>query len=90
MRERLCDFRAVWFTFRMPPLYDFVWSITAILLIAVVVIALVSIVRQSAHLSPLASVAWAAVVVFLPVLGPIAWFVLGRPSSRGRSAASTL
>jgi len=66
----------------MPPLYDLVWSVTAILLIALVVIALISIARHAAQMSSTATVVWIAVAVFVAVLGPLAWFVVGRPAAR--------
>ena len=63
------------------------WSIMALPLIAGVVlfiVALVSIARNRTYSSG-GTVVWALLVLALPVLGPVLWFVIGRkaPSPGG-------
>lgn len=36
------------------------------------------------HHSPKAKVLWTAVVIAIPILGPLAWFALGRETPRNR------
>jgi len=72
----------------LPPLYDLVWSAAAIALIVLIVLALVSIARHTDGLSTTATVVWAAIVVFAAFVGPIAWFVVGRPAARASRLTS--
>ncbi len=54
-----------------------------LLLLAVVVWALVECLQTpSAQVRTLPRLAWVAVIVVLPVLGAVGWFVLGRPTGR--------
>ena len=56
------------------------WSIMALPLIAGVVlfvVALVSITRNRTYTSG-GTVVWALIVLALPVLGPVLWFLIGR------------
>jgi hypothetical protein len=56
------------------------WSTMGLLLIAGValfVAALVSITRNRTHTSG-GTVVWALIVLALPVLGPVLWFLIGR------------
>jgi len=73
-----------------PPLYDLVWSVVPILLIALVVLALISIARNTAGLSSTATAVWAAVVLFVAPIGPIAWFIIGRPAARASAVKPTV
>ncbi len=52
------------------------------------VVALVSIWMSEAH-SPSAKLIWTIVVVLLPIVGPIGWFVLGR-DRRGRRGGNSI
>ena len=68
------------------------WSIIALPLIAGVVlfvVALVSIARNGTYSSG-GTVVWALIVLALPVLGPVLWFVMGRrvPSPGGTASLS--
>ncbi|MCY7288286.1 MAG: PLD nuclease N-terminal domain-containing protein [Cryobacterium sp.] len=72
----------------LPPLYDLVWTATAIALIAMIVLALVSVTRHTDGLSTTATAVWAAIVVFAAFVGPIAWFVVGRPAARASRLTS--
>ena len=60
------------------------WSTMGLLLIAGVVLfvaALVSITRNRTHTSG-GTVVWALIVLALPVLGPVLWFVIGRKAPK--------
>ena len=73
----------------LPPLYDAVWSLTALVVVIPLVCAIVSISRHRDALSSLALVGWLLLVVFLQVFGPLLWFVIGRPHTRDRLLVST-
>ena len=73
---------ASWANGLLPPLYDLVWSGSAIVVFAMVVVALVSIARHTDGPSTTSTAVWTAIVVFSVFLGPIAWFVVGRPAAR--------
>ncbi|BCW66283.1 hypothetical protein NicSoilB4_10460 [Arthrobacter sp. NicSoilB4] len=66
------------------------WSILGVFLIAGVVLfvgALISIARNRAYTSG-GTVVWALIVLALPVLGPVLWFLIGRkgPSPSGTAS----
>ncbi len=66
----------------LPALYDLAWTLVPILMIALIVVSLVSIARHADGLSSMATAVWSAVVIFATLLGPIAWFLIGRPAAR--------
>jgi hypothetical protein len=59
----------------MPPfgILGFLLTVNVVLFLA----ALISVVRNRNHTSG-GKVVWALIVLALPVLGPVAWFLLGR------------
>jgi hypothetical protein len=59
----------------IPGVYDVVWVVTPVLVLALMVIALVSISR-TAHRSRTEVVVWVLVVLLAPVLGSIAWLAV--------------
>lgn len=69
----------------VPAWYDVAWSSAALLVVAFTVLAFVSLVR-----APQATgwrfVVWGAVIVFVPVLGALAWFVIGRVTPEGSAS----
>jgi hypothetical protein len=66
----------------LPAGYDLAWTLVPILMIALIAVSLVSIARHSDGLSSWATAVWSAVVIFATLLGPIAWFLIGRPAAR--------
>ncbi|WP_168915840.1 PLDc N-terminal domain-containing protein [Microcella flavibacter] len=66
----------------LPAAYDLAWTIVPILMIALIAVSLVSIARHTDGLSSMATAVWSAVVIFATLLGPIAWFLIGRPAAR--------
>ncbi|CAN5285397.1 PLDc N-terminal domain-containing protein [soil metagenome] len=61
-------------------------SVISVLLLAVLVFALVDIITTDEwRIRHLPKVAWALLVVFLPLIGSILWFVLGKERSAPES-----
>ena len=61
----------------IPPVYDVIWVVTPLLALALAVVALVSISR-TAHRSLTELFVWLAIVLFVPVFGPIGWLLVKR------------
>lgn len=55
--------------------YDWVWNGFLLLVSALMFLALVDIMRRASFLR---SVEWVALVMLLPVAGPVIWFAYGR------------
>lgn len=58
-----------------PHAYDWGWSAVVLLVLAGIVAAVVQINRRS-DMSAAAQLAWTLVVLVLPLVGSVAWFVL--------------
>ena len=72
----------------LPATADIGWSIFVLAVVVLLVVSLISVGRRSSGLGALATAIWVVVVILLPVLGPLAWFVAGRrsvPRERRRS-----
>lgn len=69
----------------IPAAYDIVWSVVAVAIFAVAVVALVSIWRSRSALTGTQVLVWTLLVVLLPALGAAAWFLAGHPRAQ-RSA----
>jgi multisubunit Na+/H+ antiporter MnhG subunit len=54
------------------------WTVVAVVSLLLIVIAVVSLARRAGQLSPLIALAWAALILVVPVLGPVAWLAIGR------------
>ncbi|MDI9914714.1 PLD nuclease N-terminal domain-containing protein [Rhodococcus sp. IEGM 1379] len=60
--------------------YDIAWGISAILWLALTVVALLSVLR-STTLRWESKICWCAIIAILPIFGAAAWFIFGdRPS----------
>jgi len=64
----------------LPAGYDIAWTIVPFLVIALVVVALVSLARTAKRLTSMQALIWALVTIFVPVVGPLAWLSIGRRS----------
>ncbi len=62
----------------IPAAYDIVWTVVMVVYLAFVIVALVSLSRTAPRLSSWLALAWAALVVMVPVLGALAWLTIGR------------
>ena len=64
----------------IPAWYDVVWSGSALLVLALLITALVSIWRSSKRLTSQQALGWSLLVIFVPVIGALSWFAIGRRS----------
>ncbi|TFB88352.1 PLDc_N domain-containing protein [Cryobacterium algoricola] len=64
----------------LPAGYDIVWATVSFLLLALVVVALVSLARAALCLTSTQALIWALTAIFVPVVGPLAWLLIGRRS----------
>lgn len=62
----------------IPAGYDIAWSVVAIMVLALTILAITSLARSAKHLTAIAGLMWTLLVLFVPVLGPVAWLSIGR------------
>lgn len=65
----------------IPAGYDIAWSVFAFVVFALMILAVISLARSAKQLTAIATLAWTLVVLFIPVLGPVAWLSIGRRST---------
>jgi len=65
-----------------PAGYDVAWSLITVLVIALTILALVSLARAAKRLTTARGLLWAALVLLIPLLGPLAWLTVGRLAGR--------
>jgi hypothetical protein len=65
----------------IPTGYDILWSVVALVLFALVVAALISLVRNARALTTVQALVWTLLVLFVPLFGSLAWLFVGRPAS---------
>ncbi|MCH1883711.1 PLDc N-terminal domain-containing protein [Agrococcus sp. ARC_14] len=70
----------------LPATYDIVWSLIVVAVLALMLTALWQALRSKAHTGG-QQLLWALLIVLAPVLGALAWFVLGRQHSAAGPAA---
>ena len=73
----------------IPVGYDIAWTMVSVLVIALVVVALVSMARIAQRLTAAQALVWALVTIFVPVVGPLAWLSAGRRSGLAQVQPST-
>ncbi len=71
----------------IPAAYDIVWSIATVGLLVLLVAALISIGRAGRGIGSVAVLGWTLLAILLPLLGPLAWFLAGRPAARRAASA---
>lgn len=71
----------------LPAGYDIAWTLVLVSVLALTVTALWQALRSRAHTGG-EQLLWALVIVVAPVLGSIAWFVLGRAPRRSTGTAA--
>ena len=72
----------------IPEIYNVIWVATPILFLALIVVALVSFSR-TAHRSMTELFVWLAIILFVPVFGPIAWLLVKSSLRKSPPAADT-
>lgn len=65
----------------MPVTYDVVWSVVVVLVIVLVATSLISIARSAKGLTASQALVWALLIIFVPIIGAVAWFAIGRRST---------
>ncbi|WP_029259955.1 MULTISPECIES: PLDc N-terminal domain-containing protein [unclassified Microbacterium] len=55
--------------------YDIVWSIGLVPVLVLTGAALVSLFRRAPRMTLIVSLVWFFVIVFLPIVGPLLWFL---------------
>ena len=63
-----------------PASYNFAWAAAVVAVVAGVIWMIVTVIRSP--LTRLAKALWIAVAIALPLVGVVAWFVLGRDARR--------
>lgn len=66
----------------IPVYFDVVMMGISFALLALMIVAIVSVVRHIPRMSSERAVLWVLVVVFLSPFGAAAWFLIGRPHAR--------
>jgi hypothetical protein len=66
----------------VPASYDVVFALSLIVLVGMVIAALISIGRNGSKLGSTQSLVWVLLVIFVPAIGSLAWFLAGRPLAR--------
>ena len=61
----------------LPVGYDIFWAVVVAVQLVVLVLALVSIARTR-RLGATAQAVWVLIVLLIPILGSLTWFILGR------------
>lgn len=65
----------------LPAASDVVWSVVAVAMLVLAVVALVSIARGAKRLTAAQALGWTLLAVLVPVVGPLAWLFIGRRAS---------
>ena len=72
----------------IPDVYNLIWVATPVLFLALTVVALVSFSRTS-HRSMTELFVWLAIILFVPVFGPIGWLLVKSSLRKIPPAAGT-
>ena len=62
----------------IPAAYDIAWWLIAAIVIALTVVALIVLARSAKHLTTTQALVWTLLILFVPVLGSVAWLAIGR------------
>lgn len=66
---------------------DILWSVISAIVIALAVTALILLARSAAQLTMTQAVIWTLVILFVPVLGPVAWLAVRRRTQASARSA---
>ncbi|MDZ8172476.1 PLDc N-terminal domain-containing protein [Microbacterium xanthum] len=67
----------------IPAGYDLVWSIVVVLVIALTIVALVTLARSARRLAATQALVWTVVVLLVRLIGSVAWLTVGRRAAPG-------
>ena len=65
----------------LPAASDVEWSVMAVAMLVLAVVALESIARGAKRLTAAQALGWTLLAVLVPVVGPLAWLFIGRRAS---------
>lgn len=65
----------------LPATYDITWSVTVVVVLALMVVALISIARTANRVTSAHALIWTIVAIFVPLVGPLSWLFIGRRSA---------
>lgn len=71
----------------IPPAWEATTLLAGLAIAILFIAALISIIRNK-HQTPVGTALWILVVLAVPVLGPLVWFLAGNRSSRTSPTAS--
>lgn len=74
----------------LPTYYDIMWSVGTVAILIMLVVALISIGRRSKLLSATQALIWTLLVIFLPLVGPLAWLAVGRRTASALAESHSL
>ncbi|GGC67029.1 PLDc N-terminal domain-containing protein [Hoyosella rhizosphaerae] len=67
----------------IPAMYDIAWTAVAAVAVVLLVAAVVSVLRTPVE-SRVAGALWMLGVILFPIIGPLAWFAVGRSAVRAK------
>ncbi len=62
----------------IPAGYDIGWLVIAAIVVALTVVALILLARSAGRLTMTQALMWVLLILFVPVLGAVAWLAIGR------------
>ena len=71
----------------IPAGYDVAWSVVTIVVVGVAIAALVVLARSAGRLTTPQALGWTLVILFVPVVGPLAWLTIDRRSLAGERSS---
>lgn len=73
----------------IPAGYDIAWSVITAILIALTVVALISLMRSVKRLTGAQAMVWTLLIILIPLLGSVAWLAIGRRTLRIADSGSS-
>lgn len=72
----------------IPTGYDIAWSSVAVLTLGLLIAAMVSLVRAARRLTGTQALLWTVIILFVPVVGPLCWMLIGRRAADTQSGSA--
>ncbi len=73
----------------IPVGYDIAWTVVTVLMIALLLVAFISLVRFAPRLKATSALIWSLLIICVPIVGPIAWLAVGRRSGLSSAQATS-